>query len=176
MKPATFIATIFLATAAYAGPVVPPPGAVQFCVRNNSYCVSHPPASASLSDRQTIIAINDKVNKSILPDPLATDEAKRAENRNWRTVMPGGVGACNEYALTKEQLLAWAGIPMGAMQITEVRIPETGELHMVLLVRIGGALNVLDNRTPAIFGPEETRYEFLAKQDGWGWVTAGDLK
>jgi predicted transglutaminase-like cysteine proteinase len=109
-----------------------------------SFCTAPSSAAAKLSDMAAIMRVNRQVNDAILPDPLATDAAKRAENGNWRVVMPGGVGGCVEFATTKRLLLAWAGIPTGAMRMAQVRTKD-GELHAVLLVRVGGQTVVLDN-------------------------------
>jgi predicted transglutaminase-like cysteine proteinase len=111
-----------------------------------SFCTAPIASAAKPSDMAAIMRVNRQVNDAILPDPLATDAEKRAENGNWRVVMPGGVGGCVEYVQSKRFLLAWAGIPTGAMRMAQVRTKD-GELHAVLLVRVGGQTVVLDNLT-----------------------------
>jgi predicted transglutaminase-like cysteine proteinase len=164
------LAALLLATAASAEPAAAPAGALQFCIRNPSFCTSPTAAAAKLSDMAAIMRVNRQVNGAILPDPLATDAAKRAENGNWRVVMPGGVGGCVEFVQTKRALLAWAGIPTGAMRMAQVRTKD-GEFHAVLLVRVGGQTVVLDNLTPVIWPIDLARLDVVAVQDGWGWVT-----
>jgi predicted transglutaminase-like cysteine proteinase len=171
MKTALTLSALLLATTANAGTVTPPSGALQFCLRNNSFCDPHPVTSAPLTDMPTIMRVNRQVNDAILPDPLATDAAKRAENGNWRVVMPGGVGACVEYVQSKRFLLAWAGIPTGAMRMAQVRTKD-GELHAVLLVRVGAQTVVLDNMTPVVWPIDLAGLDVVAVQDGWNWRDA----
>src|SRR5438067_4055339 len=128
----------------------PPPGAVTFCLHNPSFCTAHDEVKAPLSALPLLARINALVNDSITPEALDTAEEKRAENRNWRVLAPEGLGSCADYAWTKYMLLAWSGVPMGAMRVAEVRLPGSQELHAVLLVRSEEDLLVLDNLTTAI--------------------------
>lgn len=157
---------------AMAGQVAPAPsGGFQFCIRNPSFCSTHAPANSS--DMALIQLINRKVNDRILPDPLSTAERVRAENGNWRVVLPEGLGGCIEYTLTKYMLLAWGGIPVGAMRFAQVRAPGADENHAVLLVRVKGVEVVLDNLTPVIWPADLTHYEWIAVQDetnGMRWI------
>jgi len=143
----------------------PPPGAISFCLRNPSFCNGQGAATAPASAMPALISINRRVNTGISPGRLDTPEQAREENRNWRVVAPQGEGDCNEYAWTKFMLLAWSGIPMGAMRVAEVRVPQTGDLHVVLLVRTQEKVLVLDNLTPTIWPTSATNYEWLAIQD-----------
>jgi predicted transglutaminase-like cysteine proteinase len=150
----------------------PPPGAIQFCVRNPSFCVAHQEVSAQASDMALLERINLLVNEGIQPDRLDTADGRREENRNWRVVAPGGVGGCVEYAQTKLLLLAWGGVPLNAMRLAQVHRngDPADEAHAVLLVRINNVPVVLDNLTPAIRPAVLTGYEWLAVQDGWQWT------
>src|SRR3954468_1815423 len=155
----------FLSAASAEPAAQPPPGAISFCLRNPSFCNGHGAATAPASALPALNSINRRVNAGISPGRLDTPEQARAENRNWRVVAPEGEGDCNEYAWTKFMLLAWSGIPMGAMRVAEVRVPQTGALHVVLLVRTDEKLLVLDNLTPTIWPAGATNYEWLAIQD-----------
>lgn len=153
-----------------AEPTAAPAGATQFCLRNPSFCEPHTPVSAPMSAMSVIQQVNREVNSQILPQTFSTDAEKRAENSNWRVVMPAGLGGCVEFVQTKRLLLAWAGIPMGAMRFAQVRSPTlSDQFHAVLLVRIGRVEVVLDNLSPAIWPVDLAKYQFVSIQDGWNW-------
>ena len=148
-----------------------PAGGFQFCIRNPSFCGPHAPANST--DMALLVRVNRQVNDGILPDPLSTPDRKRAENGNWRVVTPGGLGGCVEYTWTKYMLLAWGGVPQGAMRFAQVHAPGSDEDHAVLLVRVKGVEVVLDNLTPVIWPADLTKYEWLAVQDetnGLRWI------
>lgn len=153
--------------------VAPPHGAIRFCISNPAYCEAHDPVSAPISIMPLLQRINSAVNDGIVPGSINNADQARDESRNWRVVPFGGVGDCVEYALSKETVLSYLGVPMGAMQLAEVRTPR-GELHAVLLVRVKGVEVVLDNLTPIIWPTESTQYDWIAVQDqttGFGWAT-----
>ena len=154
---------------AYADmPVASPYGADQFCILSPSFCDERTTVSAPLSDMSILERINATVNVSIVPEALDTPRERRIETRDWRVVMPDMLGACVEYATTKEWLLAWGGVPEGAMRLAQVRSPRDSDptmMHMVLLVRIDGGVVVLDNLTPVIRPADSAGYDWLAVQD-----------
>jgi len=126
----------------------------EFCTANPSFCESAKPESAPLSAHETIFDINRRVNDSVA----------QAERLPLRLTMPGGAGDCKAYAMTKYFLLAWSGIPAGAMRFAAVHTPGCDRNHFVLLVRIGGELFLLDNLTDVVWRAAEARYEWLAVQ------------
>jgi len=148
--------------------VAAPNGADKFCILSPSFCDERTIVSAPLSDMSALKRINATVNVSILPEALDTALERRSETLDWRVVLPDMLGACVEYATTKEWLLAWEGVPEGAMRLAQVhnpRDPDPTMMHMVLLVRIDGGVVVLDNLTPVIWPADRTDYVWLAVQD-----------
>jgi predicted transglutaminase-like cysteine proteinase len=162
-------ALLCYAGSAYADiQVAAPYGADRFCILSPSFCDERTIASAPLSDMSALKRINAAVNVSIVPEALDTALERRTETRDWRVVLPDMLGACVEYATTKEWLLAWEGVPEGAMRLAQVhnpRDPDPTMMHMVLLVRIDGGVVVLDNLTPVIRQANSTGYDWLAVQD-----------
>jgi predicted transglutaminase-like cysteine proteinase len=162
-------ALLCYADSAYADiQVAAPYGADRFCILSPSFCDERTIASAKLSDMSALKRINAAVNVSIVPEALDTALERRTETRDWRVVLPDMLGACVEYATTKEWLLAWEGVPEGAMRLAQVhnpRDPDPTMMHMVLLVRIDGGVVVLDNLTPVIRQANSTGYDWLAVQD-----------
>lgn len=150
-----------------------PPGFDAFCWRNPSFCSHHQPTAAPLSDLALLNSVNAQVNDRLLPDPLASDEAKRAQNQNWRIPAPGDLAGCIEYMLAKYEWLAWSGIDRGAMRFAEVRIRATGQLHAVLLVDIGKTVVAMDCLHRVVLPPDSLNYDWLAVQDaasGYRWI------
>jgi predicted transglutaminase-like cysteine proteinase len=149
-------------------PVAAPHGAERFCILSPSFCDQRMTVSAPLSKMSTLERINATVNISILPEALDTPLERRTETRDWRVVLPDMLGACVEYATTKEWLLAWEGVPEGAMRLAQVHSPRDSDAttaHMVLLVRINNEVVVLDNLTPVIWPADNAGYDWLAVQD-----------
>lgn len=103
-------------------PTAAPAGWIRFCMSNPWFCQQH--GRATVLDGQearTILqTVNQAINTDIVPAPLNTPDARRAETRNWRVVMPGDPGDCVEYALFKEAFLIWAGIPREALTLAVV--------------------------------------------------------
>lgn len=166
-------AVLFAAAPACAAP----PGAVALCLTEASYCVKDGEDSAPLADAALVLRINRDVNYRIFADPPLTADERRSDNRHWHAAMPGALGTCVTYALTKQFLLAWAGVPTRAMRLPEVSVPgnpDPSETHLVLIVRIGGTDFVLDSLTSVVW-PLDTvkeRYAFKAIQspdDGANW-------
>ena len=122
--------------------------------------------------------VNRSVNNQIVPVQARSDDEKRKANRDWRVALPGEGGNCVEYAWTKFMLLAWAGIPTGAMRFAQVRVPGSSDFHALLLVRVQNAEVALDNLTPAILPTDKLQYEWVAVQDpanGWQWIKPAEL-
>jgi predicted transglutaminase-like cysteine proteinase len=95
--------------------------------------------------------------------------ARRTATGAWSC--PAVSAACVEYVQSKRFLLAWAGIPTGAMRMAQVRTKD-GELHAVLLVRVGAQTVVLDNMTPVVWPIDLAGLDVVAVQDGWNWRDA----
>ena len=150
-----------------------PAGAMAFCIRDPAFCQPREITSAPASAMAVLERVNRSVNARIVPVEARSDEEKRQANRNWRVALPGEGGNCVEYAWTKYMLLAWEGIPAGAMRFAQVRVPGNADFHALLLVRIQNAEVALDNLTPIIWPVDKLQYAWVAVQDpanGWHWI------
>jgi predicted transglutaminase-like cysteine proteinase len=83
----------------------------------------------------------------------------------------GRYGDCEDYALTKRDLLIRSGWPSDALAMTVVKTPW-GEGHAVLSVRTSRGTLVLDNLTYEIKKLKTTPYRVVAMQsaDPLKWV------
>jgi len=158
--------------------ITAPAGANQFCLRNPAFCQPREIASAPASAMAVLERVNRSVNNQIVPVQARSDDEKREANRDWRVALPGEGGNCVEYAWTKFMLLAWEGIPTGAMRFAQVRVPGSSEFHALLLVRIQNTEVAMDNLTPIIWPADKLQYEWVAVQNpanGWQWIKPADL-
>lgn len=166
-----------IAAAMLAGsPMQAPAGSIAFCTRNPSFCDHHERASEPVAIMDRMGMWNARVNGNIVSFSLDGADARRQETQNWRTVMPGGIGDCVEYALTKYQLLAWSGVDQGAMEFAIVhRHQDALDMnHMVLLVRVARVWVVLDCLTNAILPADDTSFDWIEMSDHtainpWTW-------
>lgn len=129
--------------------IIPPFSFSQFCIQYPKDCELHNDRRTrdlrSLGQRwQEITQINSTVNFGIVPKDMA---ASRRDSE-WQ-IFPYD-GNCGDYAVTKRHLLLQSGWPSGALLLAEVAIRHTGEHHLVLLVREGRAILVLDNLSSAV--------------------------
>src|SRR6185437_5810034 len=137
-----------------------PAGATQFCIRDPAFCAPRAIASVPASAMAVLERVNRSVNNQIVPVQARSDDEKREANRDWRVALPGEGGNCVEYAWTKYLLLAWEGIPTGAMRFAQVRVPGSSDFHALLLVRVQNAEVALDNLTPVIWPASKLQYEW----------------
>ncbi|RXG88293.1 transglutaminase-like cysteine peptidase [Bradyrhizobium vignae] len=136
-----------------------------FCVRYPEDCQQHGDLRItdfrSRSQRwRELNQINSMVNFSIMPKALAASR----NDYDWQ-IFPSE-GNCADYAVTKRHLLLRAGWPSSSLLLAEVGIRTTGEHHLVLLVREGRAILVIDNLSTAILNVNEAsdQYAFLRIQ------------
>ncbi|MDE5447208.1 hypothetical protein GWG65_39075 [Bradyrhizobium sp. CSA207] len=101
--------------------------------------------------------INLSVNSVIAAESLLASR----NDYDWQ-IFPSD-GNCGDYAVTKRHLLLRSGWPSSSLLLGEVAIRATGEHHLVLLVREGRALFVLDNLSGVIiqFNESLDKYVFL---------------
>lgn len=101
--------------------------------------------------------INSTVNSGIAPESQSVSR----NDYDWQ-IFPSA-GNCGDYAVTKRHLLLRSGWPSSSLLLGEVAIRTTGEHHLVLLVREGRALFVLDNLSGIIIQLSEAldNYVFL---------------
>ncbi|WP_225174029.1 MULTISPECIES: transglutaminase-like cysteine peptidase [unclassified Bradyrhizobium] len=129
--------------------LTPPLSFSQFCMQYPEDCQHHDDRRirdfrSSIQRWRELAQINSMVNFGIAPkDPRAS-----RRDAEWR-IFPYE-GNCGDYAVTKRQLLLRSGWPSSALLLAEVVIQATGEHHLVLLVREGKAILVLDNLSPVV--------------------------
>jgi predicted transglutaminase-like cysteine proteinase len=146
----------------------PPAGMVELCYQTPSLCQPAPETQAPAAMMTRINYINQSVNNRIVArNSKSMLDIGAAGTSNWELVAPGGAGDCKEYALTKLFVLSWLGIPLGAMEIAVVHVPNTSAdvSHAILMVRINDQDMVLDNLTDQIVPFSQTKYRLEEVQD-----------
>ncbi|OSI68964.1 hypothetical protein BSZ22_20325 [Bradyrhizobium canariense] len=129
--------------------VAPPLSFSLFCIQYPEDCQHHDDRRirdfrSSIQRWRELAQINSTVNFGIAPkNPLAS-----RRDAEWQ-ILPSE-GNCGDYAVTKRHLLLRSGWPSSALRLAEVVIRTTGEHHLVLLVREGRAIFVLDNLRPVV--------------------------
>lgn len=150
-----------------------PPGFVSFCLHFPGQCATdrNEPKRLALtaSSWQALETVNENVNRALRP---VSDLEHYGRVEYW-TIPTDGMGDCEDYALTKRQLLMQAGMPLRALRIAVARTWK-GEEHAVLTVATDHGDYVLDNLTAMIRSWDDTGYEWIERQDPdheWGWVS-----
>ena len=113
-------------------------------VSNRAHLVA---ANAPVASESFVGAINRWVNRNVA---YVEDRELFGKPDYWagaRTTLRLGKGDCEDYALTKMQLLAAAGIPQSDMFLTIARDTVRRVDHAVLVVKLQDRFVVLDNAT-----------------------------
>lgn len=93
-----------------------------------------------------------------------------AGNDNWRIMLDGQEGDCEDSVLTVLARLVALGWPIGALR-PAICTTQKGEGHMVLCIHTKGqGVYVRDNRFNHIAPWAELPYEWLARLDGQHWL------
>ncbi|MBB4380708.1 transglutaminase-like cysteine peptidase [Bradyrhizobium sp. SBR1B] len=155
-------------------PALPPLTYTIFCLRYQAECRprrSFRGGAIRLTEKRwaDLREINRSVNRAIGP---ARNELGLA-GEVW-TINPAR-GDCNDYAVSKRHELLRRGWPSRVLLLSEV-IVNSGEHHLVLLVRTRSGDLVLDNLTPQIRPWSRTPYRWVRMQspgrDGL-WAAVG---
>jgi predicted transglutaminase-like cysteine proteinase len=154
----------------------PPPGWVEFCVRQPGECAgtTTTPQNPALSPKawRELVQVNKWVNETIKP---LTDLEHWGVVERW-SYPDDGYGDCEDYALLKRRVLIESGWPREALLLTVVRGKDE-EAHAVLTVTTDKGDYVLDNISPDILLWSRTGYRFVKRQSQYGpntWVSLGD--
>ena len=114
-----------------------------FCANQEDQCERRGGSATSIeltkAKRAELQRINMQVNQKIQYQDDPDDD--------WRAGV--SVGDCDDYALTKRQVLLDAGWPSGVLRIATARTAE-GIGHAVLVVSTNDGDLVLDNRTNVV--------------------------
>lgn len=138
-------------------PGVIPTGFHAFCEANPVECAKAEPDILTSEWFPTLERINRQVNASI------RFKAEDDMNADKWTLSPLE-GDCDDYTVTKRQMLNEAGVPRGAMRAAFVRtIDETN--HVFLIVSTTGGDFVLDNGTDEVYELERAMITRLSVQD-----------
>lgn len=159
---------LLLNVAAHAEEPTPQNGAAStsFCMRDPVECPSVPPAFASVDQVPLVAKIRAYADQNFT---YQSDQAHYGVGE-WWTLIRGGRGDCEDFALTMRSLLAKDGIPYGAMRLRAVQMWNQ-RYHMVLDVRYAnGDVWVLDSAKddPYLIG-DDPYWAFEAS--AWGTVT-----
>ncbi|MDA9503270.1 hypothetical protein XI09_00060 [Bradyrhizobium sp. CCBAU 11386] len=132
----------------FEAPALPPFAYTQFCVRYAEECRKRTmfrggPVKLTAERWDQLNDVNKAVNKDIVPERNELGLA----GETW--LISPDRGDCNDYAVTKRHQLLAQGWPARALLLSEV-VTNSGEHHLVLVVRSKGGDLVLDNLTPQI--------------------------
>jgi predicted transglutaminase-like cysteine proteinase len=142
--------------------VEPPPGFKAFCARESWSCggpIDHVRSSRK-SLKRLAKHLNSEVNNQIKPE---SDLDQYGVPDYW-SIPTSGKGDCEDYALLKMKLLLERGAPADKVFLAVV-ITNTGERHLVLVVRTTRSDLILDNIENRVLDWRETRHRFIAIQD-----------
>ncbi|MGY3424031.1 putative transglutaminase-like cysteine proteinase [Bradyrhizobium sp. F1.13.4] len=129
-------------------PTLPPMAFTQFCLRYRGECRTRPmfrggPVRLTEERWADLKEINQVVNRGIAPERNELGVA----GEQW--LINPARGDCNDYAVSKRHELLERGWPARALLLSEVMV-NSGEHHLILVVRTNSGDLVLDNMTPQI--------------------------
>ncbi|MCK1328801.1 MULTISPECIES: transglutaminase-like cysteine peptidase [unclassified Bradyrhizobium] len=155
-------------------PTLPPLTYTVFCLRYEAECRlrrSFRGGPIRLTEKRwaDLREINRTINLAIAP--MRNERGLAGEE--W--VINPDRGDCNDYAVSKRHELLQRGWPARVLLLSEV-VVDSGEHHLVLLVRTRSGDVVLDNLTPQIKPWSRTPYRWVRVQspgrDGL-WAAVG---
>ncbi|MBR0797176.1 transglutaminase-like cysteine peptidase [Bradyrhizobium jicamae] len=129
-------------------PTLPPMAYTMFCLHYSSECRQAPifrggPVSLTEARWADLTEVNQAVNRSIAPERNELGLV----GESW--VINPDRGDCNDYAVSKRHELLKRGWPARVLLLSEV-VVNSGEHHLILVVRTKSGDLVLDNMTPQI--------------------------
>ena len=150
-----------------------PPGFVSFCYRFADQCAASPSDAEAvrldMASQATLERVNYMVNHTMRPED---DEDHYGCAEYWN-IPTDGKGSGQDYALTKRRDLINAGFSPRALRVAIVATPRNTRQAVLTVVTDRGDL-VLDSLTDEVKPWTDTRYSWIARQDGkgaLGWVT-----
>jgi predicted transglutaminase-like cysteine proteinase len=129
-------------------PTLAPMAYTEFCIRYQDQCRQKTvfrggPVNLTAERWADLREVNRSVNQDIVPERNERGLAGEA----W--LINPNRGDCNDYAVSKRHELLQRGWPARALLLSEV-VTNSGEHHLVLVVRTGSGDLVLDNLTAQI--------------------------
>jgi predicted transglutaminase-like cysteine proteinase len=144
-------------------PTLPPMAFTQFCLKYANECKIQRimfrggRLKLTAARLEELNSVNRRVNLAIRPERNL--EGLAAEK--W-LISPSS-GDCNDYAVTKRHELIAKGWPSRAVLLSEVAV-ESGEHHLVVVVRTKSGDLVLDNLTGSIVPWSRKPYQWIRIQ------------
>src|SRR4051794_34200326 len=143
-------------------PTLPPMAYTQFCLRYQDECRTRPifrggPIRLTEERWTELKEVNQVVNRGIAPERNEGGVA----GEQW--VINPARGDCNDYAVSKRHELLARGWPARALLLSEV-VVNSGEHHLILVVRTNSGDLVLDNMTPQIKPWSRVPYRWVRMQ------------
>ena len=148
---------------AFNASVLAPMAFMRFCLRYPDDCkirqsnISEDVVSLTKDRWEQLAKVNRDVNRAIKPQ--ANDRGVMAEE--W-LVSPRH-GDCNDYAVTKRHELLALGWPSRSLLLAEV-VVDSGEHHLILVVRTREDDVVLDNLSGVVRPVSEINYRWVRSQ------------
>lgn len=147
---------------------------VKFCMNYGAECEPDAAGQQALPAgeraRDMLREVNRAVNDAITPTQKPTSPLLA----RW-TVSPDA-GDCNDYAVTKRHRLIEMGWPKSALRLAVVRT-DSGQGHLVLVVRLNDGDVVLDNLSSSVRSWNAAGYQWISMQSGSNprfWVAIGE--
>jgi len=143
-------------------PTLPPMAYTQFCLRYRDECRTRPmfrggPVRLTEDRWGDLREVNQMVNREIAPERNELGLA----GEQW--VINPVRGDCNDYAVSKRHELLARGWPARALLLSEV-VVNSGEHHLILVVRTTSGDLVLDNMTSQIKPWSRVPYRWVRMQ------------
>jgi predicted transglutaminase-like cysteine proteinase len=150
-----------------------PPGFVSFCYRFADQCAASPNDPAVVHLDMASQAVLERVNYTVNVSMRPEDDEHHYGCAEYWNIPSDGKGSGQDYALTKRRDLINAGFSPRALRVAIVATPRNTRQAVLTVVTDRGDL-VLDSLTNEIKPWTDTRYSWIARQDGkgeLGWVT-----
>ncbi len=150
-------------SAAFTTPVLAPIAFVRFCIQYPEDCKIHShdrdqtPILLTQTRLLELSKINRNINDSIKPKANLGGVVAEA----W--LVSPSYGDCNDYAVTKRHELLARGWPSRSLLLAEVQL-DSGEHHLVLIVRTRDDDLVLDNLNPDVRPISQITYRWIRAQ------------
>jgi predicted transglutaminase-like cysteine proteinase len=146
----------------FEAPTLPPMAYTQFCLRYQDQCRARPifrggPVGLTPERWADLREVNQRVNREIIPDRNELGLA----GETW--LINPSRGDCNDYAVSTRHELLDRGWPARALLLSEV-VVNSGEHHLVLVVRTKSGDLVLDNLTSQIKPWSRAPYRWVRVQ------------
>jgi predicted transglutaminase-like cysteine proteinase len=143
-------------------PVLAPMAYTRFCMTYQDECRTRPMfrgGPVAMTDQRwtDLKDVNQAVNQEIIPER----NERGVINEEW-LVNPAR-GDCNDYAVSKRHELIARGWPARALLLSEV-VVNSGEHHLVLVVRTKSGDLVLDNLSSVIKPWSRAPYRWVRMQ------------